>query len=269
MSQLKLKIVLNKGREGIQLGKLSKLAEEIQKFLEMFSSDLRLGEGEWIADDFRNGSIAFSPSYIGKADESLILVGQKALDHITNPKTVADDLRFGITQNTFLQYAKIALPLTEDDFVTFGVYNGKPRPKIRRLSKQRALEIERQIVQTVRQYGGFQGKITALFKSSNLIWVVDLLTGQKISCHFTLDMYGHIVQLLQARDAVVSVEGWLKITNGQIEHLDIQTIRECPELRPDDLDSFFGCDPSFTGNLPTEKYLDLLREEVSLSPFIS
>ncbi|MBS1810224.1 MAG: hypothetical protein JST84_18830 [Acidobacteria bacterium] len=269
MSQLKLKIVLNKGREGIQLGKLAKLADEIQKFLELFSNDLRLVEGEWIADDFHNGSVAFAPTYIGKADESLILTGQKALDHITNPKTVADSLRFGLTQNTFLQYAKIALPLTEDDFVTIGVYNGKPRPKIRRLSKQRALEIERQIVQTVRQYGGFQGKITALFKSSNLIWVVDSLTGQKISCHFTPDRYGHIVQLLQARDAIVNVEGWLKIINGQVEYLDIQTIRESPELRPDDLDKFFGCDPSFTGNLSTEEYLDFLPEEPSLSPFIS
>lgn len=270
MSQLRLKIELNKGQDGISLGKFARVAEEIHKFLEMLSQDIKLVGGEWIADNFRNGSLICTENYIGRPDEAIVAVGQKALDHVTDPKTKAASLSYGITKPTFHQYAKIGLALPGNEFITFGVYNGSRQPKRRKLSRQRAITIEKQIVQTVHQYGGFQGRITALFKSSNKLWIEDLLTGRTVSsCTFKPEMYGHVIKALQSRDAIVSVEGWQKITNGEIEEFDIETITLAPSLSDDTLQKFFGCDPGFTGRLTTEDYLEQLRHDEIETQFIS
>lgn len=260
MSQLRLKISLNRGRKGIPLRKLANITDETQKFLGLFSNDINLGDGEWIAENFRNGSVIFDMVFVGDVPEPSILQGQRALDHITDLATTADSLGFGLTKGTFHQFAKIALPLEEDDVVSLGIYNGRSHPKIRKLSKERALEIEKQIVQTKVQYSGFQGKISALIKGSNTIWVTDLLNGHRVICRFQPNMYDQIIHLLKKREAIVNIEGWRKIKNDE-ERLEIQSIQEAAEYQEGDIEKFFGCDPNFTNDLDTEEFLAQLRTD--------
>jgi hypothetical protein len=191
------------------------------------------------------------------------VVAQKALEHITDPKRTPDDLTFGFRRETFFQYGRIAASLPPDDVVFIGLYNGKRRPKMRPLSKERFLEIERAIAERTTHYGGLQGVITALFKGGNTIWVRDLSTGAKIVCEFDASEYDRIWELAGPRDAVVNVEGWITHKPGEDSHLKISTIAPSAEYKEGDLEKFFGIDADFTGDMPTTDYLDDLRGETT------
>lgn len=263
MANFRVRIEINKGRHGAPIHKLAKVAEEAEKFFKMFATDLGLGKAEWIADNFRNGSVGFDTNYVGPAPDPALFTSQKAFSHLTDPATTPDDLRFGVRKETFLQFAKIASPIDADDFVNIGVYNGGPEPEMRELTKQRAIQIEKDIVETVEQYGGIQGIITALFKENNSFWLRELSTGAKFVCNFRADKYNLVWHALEAKDAVVNVEGWKTIVNGEVRHVDVTSIIPAPEYRDSDLEEFFGCDPNFTGDQSTEDFIDDLRGETT------
>jgi hypothetical protein len=264
MAKFRVRIELNKGRHGIPVHRLAEIAKEAEKFFEMFADDLGLDRGEWIADNFRDGSVGFDTNYVGTAPDPILLTSQKAFDLITTPTTSPDDLKYGLRKETFLQFARLAAPIDADDAVHIGVYNGKAdKPEIRELTKQRFIEIEKEIVQTVEQYGGVQGIITALFKESNTFWIRELSTGKKLSCIFPIKMYNLVWKALEAKDAVVNVEGWKTVVNGKVEHLKVTTISPALEYLDSDLEKFFGCDPNFTGNQSTEEFIDDLRGETT------
>jgi len=263
MAELKIKISLNKGRIGVPLERLAKVADEARKFLEMLAKDIDLGEGQWIAENFTNESVAYDASYIGETSERALTVGHKALKHLTDPKRTSDDLAYGIRRETFFQFGKMASPLPEDDVLLIGIYNGKPEPETRILSKERFFAIERQIIEKTTHYGGLQGIITALFKGSSTIWVHDLSTGAKVVCEFAPSNYERIWELLKSRDAVVNVEGWITKRPGEVNHLKIETISPSAEYQAGDLEKFFGIDPNFTGDMSTGEYLDDLRGETT------
>lgn len=263
MANFRVRIELNKGRHGIPIHKLARVSEEADKFFQLFAADLGLGKADWIADNFTNGSVGFDTNYVGPAPDPAIITGQKAFSQLTDPQTGSDDLRYGVSKETFLQFARLASPLEADEFINIGLYNGKPEPQMRELSKQRAIEIEKEIVQTVEQYGGIQGIISALFKESNKFWIRELSTGRKFTCFFPVNLYNMVWKALEAKDAVVNVEGWKTVTNGEFEHLTVISITSAPEYQDDDLEQFFGCDPNFTGNKNTEEFIDDLRGETT------
>jgi hypothetical protein len=264
MAKFRVRIELNKGRHGVPIHRLAKVAEEAEKFFQMFAADLGLTKGDWIADNFTDGSVGFDTNYVGAAPDTIILTSQKAFKQLTDPQTSPDDLKYGVSKGTFLQFAKMAFPVDADDFVNLGVYNGQSeQPEMRELTKQRALEIEKEIVQTAVQYGGVQGIITALFKESNTFWIRELSTGKKLSCLFPNNLYNLVWNALKDKDAVVNVEGWKTIIGGKVEHLKATNITPAAEYLEDDLERFFGCDPNFTGNQSTEQFIDDLRGETT------
>lgn len=261
MSSVKIKVVLNKGRQGVPIKRLVRVADEARKFLEMFAQDVGLGDGEWIAEHFTNNSVGYDGTFIGETDTRAINNAQQALRHITDPQRTPDDLRYGLTRETFYQYGRIASPIPEGDVVSIGIYSEKPKPEMRDLSRGRYLEIERQIVERLRQYGGVKGIITAVFRVANTIWVHELSTGSKVVCEFEADKYDEIWKLLETRDTVVNVEGWITRKPGDDPRLRISTITEAIEYQDGDLQKFFGLDPDFTGDMTTEEYMDDLRGE--------
>lgn len=263
MSKLKIKLELHKGRTGVPLERLAKVADEARKFLEMFAKDLQLGEGEWIAEDFTNDSVAYNANYVGDSNGNRLAIAQNALRHVTDSKRTPDDLAFGISKDTLFQYGKIAASLPLDDVMFVGVYDDGPLPDMRPLSKERFLEIEKQIIERTTHYGGVKGIITALFKGTNTIWIHDLSTGSKVVCEFISTDYNRIWELLKAKDAVVNVEGWITKRPGRESHLKIETITPAIEYQAGDLEKFFGIDPHFTGDMTTEEYLDDLRGETT------
>ena len=258
MSEIILKIELNKGRRGIVMQKLAKIAEEAEKFLESFAEDVNLSKTEWIADKFENGSVDFEVHYAGIAEPSVLAFGKKALAHVINPKTNFESLGFGISQKTFLHFALMAHPLDLDDYIGIGAMNGNGNFHMEKLTKERALLIEQQANRPIEEYAGFQGTITALFKDNNSCWLKDYLTGNRVVCEYKPNIYPVIWRLLERKDALVNVEGWY-LVRGNESRLKIEDIRELPDYQEGDIDKFFGCDKDFTGSKTSEKHLEEIR----------
>lgn len=260
MAELKIKVELEKGRVGVHLDLLAKVATEARKFLDMFARDVDLGDGDWIANRFTNNSVAYDANFIGETGSMEIAVAQNALRHITDPDRTPDDLGFGISRETFFQMGKMASHLPVNEVMFIGLYDrDENTPEMRPLTRARFEEIERLIVERTSHYGGVQGHIIALFKSVNTIWLHDISTRSKVVCKFEAEKYNDVWELLKQKDAIVSVEGWITDRPGRESHLKIASIRAANEYQEGDLEKFFGLDPEITGELSTSEYLDLIR----------
>jgi hypothetical protein len=261
MAELKIKLEVNRGRKGVPLKRLIRIADEARKFLEMFAKDTQLGEGEWIAERFTNGSVGYDNTFFGETTRKSLVQAQKALAHITDPKRTSDDLGYGLSRETFFQYGKIAESLPIDDVMSIGLYNGHDEPEWRELSRRRFLEIEQEITERATHYGGVKGVITAFFKSFNTVWIHELSTRARVICKFQPSEYEKIWKLLESKDAIVNVEGWITHLPSQERHLTIETISPVVQYIEGDLEKFFGIDPDFTGAMSTGEYIDGLRGE--------
>jgi hypothetical protein len=260
MTFLRIKFIFNKGRHGIPFGKLTDISKEVERFLDAFSKDMQLKDGEWIAEKFKNGSVETDVVCIGEFPDAVLLNSRKALTQLANPETSVNDLSYGLRNSTFLQFAKMAFPLEADDAIGIGIYNGSNRPKKYELSKQRALEIEKQVIQRTEQYGSVQGTITALFKGGqSTIHISENLTNKRIICFYPSHYYKKIIELLEERERIVNVEGWMTIINGEIDKLIIKTLEPLEIYREGDIEKMFGSDPDFTGNLSTDEFIDQMR----------
>jgi hypothetical protein len=262
MSEIKLRIVLNKGRHGILIHKLARIADEVEKFLLSFSEDLRLDKDEWVADNFKNGSLILTANYVGTAEENQLTKAKQALAIVIDPKTKVSDLNGNLSPKTYAQFARIANPIDADDVIGLGVPNDKGRFTTKKFTKERANLIEREMNQTVEEFASFQGSIMALFKEGSC-WVRDSITGERIVCHFKPHQYTTIWKLLEDRESLADIEGWTIIKNGVIDFVKIEQISQSAEYKEGDIDRFFGCAPSFTGDMTTAEYLSDLRDEES------
>lgn len=264
MSNITLKIELNKGRRGIVMQKFARITEEAEKFLESFAADMNLSKTEWLAENFDNGSVEFQLSYAGIVEPSVAVLSNKALNHLTNPETSFDSLDYGLSQQTLIQFAKIAHPLDIDDYIAVGSRNGSDKYHWQKLTKERSMLIEKQANQITERYASFQGTITALFKDNYSCWLKDYLTENRVVCFYKNEHYAQIWRLLEKRDALVNIEGWHTIkhtANGSESRLKIESIKPLPDYEEGDIDAFFGCDKDFTGNQTTEEYLNEIRKE--------
>lgn len=262
MAEVKLKIYLNKGREGIPTQKLPEFTKEVDKFLRMFCNDLQIEKPEWIAEEFKNGSFIYSNRLASPVPGDKAVQAIKALEQITNPKTKAATLNYGIRNQTYGQFAKIAAPADKDETIGFGVYTEKGTFSKRILSKKRAAVIETQIKQRINKYCGYRGTISAFYPGSNKIHITDKATNQVVNCIFTSQMYPRIIKALNRQNAVVNVEGWLRQElSDDSAYLHIKDLIEMPTYQDGDLEKFFGCDPYFTGDLTTEEYMNEIRDD--------
>jgi hypothetical protein len=262
MSEIKLKFVLNKGRHGILLHKLTRIADEAEKFLLSFSEDLNLDKNEWVADSFRNGSVSFTISYVGPAEDKQLNRARKALAIVADPKTKVSDLNGDLSNRTYVQFAKIAHPIDSDDVIGLGVVNEKGKLVTKDFTKERAIQIEREMNVTTEEFIGFQGEITAMFREGSC-WVKDSITSDRIVCKFKPNQYRKIWQLLKDLEGFVDIEGWAVMKNGTLDHLKIESIDASADYQEGDIDKFFGSAPNFTGNMTTGEYLSELRDEDS------
>ncbi|MCY7347584.1 MAG: hypothetical protein LH614_15380 [Pyrinomonadaceae bacterium] len=243
--------------------RLASIAKEAEKFFEMFAEDLKLDKEGWVADNFENGSLRYDVKYIGEFAPQVIANAHKAFEQITDETITPDDLDFGIRKETYWQFAQIANPIEADDSIGISLYdkNTDSIENTTELSKERSLEIKKQIEQTVIEFGGLQGEITAFFKGNNHLWIKDSITNNRVVCTFKQEIYKQVWQLLKSQDTIVNVEGWITRKNGEVEHLLIEKIDSAAIYQQGDLEKFFGCDPNFTGNLSTEDFLSELRSE--------
>ena len=248
MAEVKFKIYLNKGREGIPVHKLAAFTTEIDKFLKLVSIDLGVEKVEWQAEQFRNKCLEFYTTGKDIPDPQAVTMA-KALDQITDVKTSVGKLNYGITPQTFAQFGRIASVADTDEVVGFGVVTDKGTLSKRILTKQRAEAIVKQTKQKTNKYCGYTATITAFFPSTCKVHLSEKLTGKPIYAVFKQEMYSDIVETLNRPDALINVEGWLRQEVSEPSpHLFIQHISKLPAYTAGTLENFFGCDPDLLVN---------------------
>lgn len=261
MSDLRLRLVLHKGRQGVPIERLVRVASEADAFCRMFAADLGLEKGRWIAENFSNESVAFDSSYLGVANTETVVIGEKALRQLVDPTTTPDTLEYGVRRETFHQFAKIAAPLELGDYVEVGIYNGIAAPDFARLTRERYDEIDGLMARPVVRFIEVRGYTSAVVYGASVLSlrVTDVLTGQTVSCRFPHDKYAEIYRLMDIERRLVSVEGWATYKRNTLDHFDAERIAPLPDYHEGDLERLLGADPEFTGGLSPREYLEKLH----------
>ena len=281
MSDLRLRIELNKGGIGISFHKLAEISVEAEKFLRMIIADVdRRITGNWIAKDFDNNSVDFTAEFSGNITQEQAVLCSNALD-----ATMKEDFDFGaleqhrVRRATLLQYTKIAKPIAPDEAIYFAILNGhKPHQdkdgkgageKRHVLTKDHSITLAQRIklTDTVSFEGSIQGVITALFKDQAIyskphFRLRELASGELISCYYTSELYEKIIYGLHNKDSVVHVAGTIVASRTERKPLSVQVrkIQVAETYQPGDLEKFIGCAPEATGDLSTGEFIATIRE---------
>lgn len=267
MSNLRIRVELNKGRIGIPLGKLSRIAEETVKFLVMACEDAGIApdKREWLASNFENNSVDFDCETVVEDDQQG-QKGREVLRCIFANDFSDPEVRFRIRPATRHQYARMTTPIDSDEKIRIGLYqNGEAVPeKWFSLTKQVAAEHIESAPEKVNYHGEIQGIIHAFYKESDQpkLVVRELVTSSLVNCFFKPEMYRSAVEVLMDPDAVVFVSGEVteSIEKGQIESIVVSDFRPAPEFDLVKHISLLGAFPTITGNLSTEDFIRDLRD---------
>lgn len=267
MSNLKLRVELNKGRVGIPLSKFGNIIKKTQQFLAAAGEDIGLDGDpkDWGADNFKNGSVDFDCRRMDSQPPNIINYGNQILRHIMKNDHSDPEMNLKIRPITRLQYARIADSIAHDEIVSFGLYqNGAEAPsEWFELTKESALEIIEEKPQFITYYGQIQGIIHALYKESTPSKLIfrEQATGALIDCLFGPDLYQTVIDILRKRDAVIFVEG--KVTEdqaeGQVKSIEVAKFQPAPDFDEDQIKRFIGSQPNYTGKLTTEEFIDKVR----------
>jgi hypothetical protein len=264
MGKLKIKVELNKGGVGISLAKLASISTEMERFLELFSTDVGIEKPEWTAKDFENNSVDFVSECIIE-DSRIQEFGYKALRAVFSNQP-RDDYGRALRPATWRQFAAIANPIDADEIISLGVFNGSAVPEMFSLSKERVAEESLRSPKFAQYYGQVQGIIHAFYKESEKPKIVirDISSGDLVDCYFKRDdiaMYHSAVNLLTDPNAVVFVEGDVSedLDSGAIAAVTVRDFHEAPAFDVVKFNQGIGAFPDATGDLSTEEFVEKIR----------
>src|ERR1035437_8105298 len=101
MAEIRIPIILNKGRKGIPLQKLARLSYELQQFLGQLGEDLQIAIGAgWIGIGFYDSSFGFTAEKVDPVEERKVKAFKQAFRNIAKRKP---DAR--VRPSTVRQYA--------------------------------------------------------------------------------------------------------------------------------------------------------------------
>lgn len=265
MANLRVRIVINKGREGAPLDKLGQIASEAERFLRLLAEDvgLTIPKGEWLAENFANGSVYFDAVHAAEYEWSQISTFNRGLDYVAAFDPDRQRVDGVASAKTIRQFARIADPLSIDDKVSFGLYEpeGTKVARWKPLSKPLAMKIAKKLDEVIEYHGSVQGAIHALFKTEMYFKLRHGLTGELVNCHFRQDLYDQVINALSRQDALVYVGGMIRARRADqsIEAVSVTHIRTAPTLSDEQYRAFFGCAPGLTGPISTEDYIEEAR----------
>jgi hypothetical protein len=264
MNTPKLKIELNKGQHGVELEKLATIARDTAKFLTSLSVDLGDPEAEWIADNFKSGSVCFEVQS-RREIKSEPQMWRNAM-HAVMANDFSDDiLNVRIRPETRARFFDISKALPEGDSAAFGICENGDESNVEwhRLDKQFASEASTAVAPKNNSHGEIQGIVHAFFKEtkSPKLVIRELSTRNLIDCFFDETMYQHAVELLRDKDGVIFVEGTASETEtGEISEIHVSDFTPAPEFFEGVFESMIGTFPkALSGEKDAAEALDEFR----------
>jgi hypothetical protein len=268
MAQLKLRIELNKGREGAPLDKLGDITRQMEKFLRALSDDLKLEtkKGEWLGQNFRNGSVSYDACYQVDVPDSKIRHFNQCIEFVADYDPDAEGINGLVSDATLMEFGRLGERIDPDETIGLGIYSpDRKRLKWRRVEYRKASKIRQAMEFPIQSYGSVQGVFHAWLKEAQhpFFQLRELATENLVKCFYEDGLYSQIVEGLKRRVSVVHVSGHMKLdrTKRAIDEMRVDRLDKIEEMSEDEFRSFFGSSPKFTGDTTTQQFIDLVRQD--------
>jgi hypothetical protein len=260
----KIRVTLGRGKRGILLEKLGKIAQDTIKFLHDLGTDLDIPAAErWVADNFSSThSLVFELS--PQADSDLWKRGLKSV----MARDFSDEImNIRISPRTRQEYAEIANDLEADEKIEFALLDGATEePEIYELDRSVITQFASEKPPFYRYPGGIQGIVHSFVKEVKRpkLVVRELSTRELVDCYFTKDMYQGAVALLHDEDAIISVEGIVTedSSTGVVTEMEVTEFTPAPEFDLEAFERMIGAFPkALTGGRDSAALLDEYRKD--------
>jgi hypothetical protein len=267
MAELRIPIILNKGKKGIPLQKLARISYELQQFLGLLGDDLHIEMGSgWLGTGFYDGSFGCIVEKVDPVDDRKATAFKQAFRNVAKRKS---DAR--VRPSTIRQYTRIAEPMDLGEMVEFSLPKSDTDEQDEEwceLTKQEALLIASEVQATVRSHGGVQGVIHSVFfgASPPHFQLRELSTGELVKCIYSSrKQYDELAAVLNQQNAVVHVYGIIRtdLVNRQVEELRVDKIELAETFSKEDFDRFIGCAPGILGDQSLQEFIDYVRERAN------
>jgi len=256
----KIRVTVGRGKKGILLEKLGRIAQDTVIFLKHLGGDLDIPSAEqWLADRFSSThSLTFELS--PNADSDLWKRGLKSV----MARDFDDDLMsVRISPRTRQHYVEIANDLEPDEKIEFQLLNGETDepPEIYELDRSALTQFESEKPEHYRYPGEIQGIVHSFVKEAKRQKLVmrELSTRQLVDCYFTKDLYQGAVALLRDEDAIISVEGLVieDSSTGLVTEMDVTEFTPAPTFDLAQFERMIGAFPkALTGGRDAAELLD-------------
>ena len=252
MAKLKVKFVLNRGRHGAPLGKFGKISEQVERFLIALTQDCgaQARQGEWVAADFENGSVAFDVDFQGSVEQHIAASFQKNLEFLADFDPDTEGLNGLMRENTALEYAKIGYLIDPDEEIGLGIVpvNGG-KPKWRAITYAKAENIRTNVESPLLGYGSLQGIVHSWFKEALVPYFQfrELATNKLVKVQYRANQYEEVVKAFRQRNMILLISGDCSYDRASRDlfYMRLDRMSETSSLTPVDFDKLFGSFPDF------------------------
>lgn len=267
MAQIKLRIEMNKGRTGAPLEKLGDIARQIEKFLRALSADLNLEvkKGEWLAVNFKNGSVSYDAAFQNEVSESTFRHFNRCVEFITDFDPESEGSNGLVSDATLLEYGKLGDHIDPDEVIGIGLYTATSRvpKKWRQINYRKASSVRQAMETPVRSYGSIQGILHAWFKEAThpYFQIREFSSDQLVKCLYDSTLYPIIVEAVRERSAVIHATGYMKLDRAKraVDEMLVEKIDRVEPLSESEFKALFGIAPDATGTVTTEQFISNVR----------
>jgi hypothetical protein len=263
MSHVRVRFKLNPGRDGIALGKLSKQSENIENFLRSISADLGIPNepGQWLAKDFKNGSVFTTTEHQAVVDASLAADFNGLLIDLIKHKPKLTQAPSKISLATLERFADLRSCLELDEAIGIGLFepDTDKKPKWFNVSRLHLEDIAASVEAETTYVGAVIGETHEWNKGAKQPYIIirDIASEELVKCSYRDSDYKKVASLFDSKDAVITVYGTIvfnRIT-GKSEVVSADDFEVSPEFSRSDYEAFFGCAPGLTGDKTSEEFI--------------
>lgn len=252
MAQLKVRFRINQGRRGAPMGKLGRIAEQIERFLRALAQDngVEAKPGDWLALDFENHSVEFQAQYPQDVDSGVSEVFSKCLEALADYDSDAGGLNGTVSSSTALEYAKIGSYLDPDEIIRMGIISPRAtQPKWREITYSNLSSLKHEIERPISAHGSVQGLMHSWFKEARdpYFQIRELSSDNLIKVFYSSDMYDKVARSTLERTTTLLVAGLMLYDRAtrQATEMKADKLMSVDMVRPEEFSSIFGSAPTF------------------------
>lgn len=263
MAQVKIRLVVNKGRHGAPLSKLGKISEQVERFLRALAADCKIESrpGEWVAANFNNGSVEYDAEFLGDVSPGEAQVFNRGVEFLADYDPDGEGLNGLVSHSTALEYSRIGSLIDPDELIGLGIYptRGGP-PKWRSITYQRMASLRREVETPLPAYGAVQGILYAWYKEARepSFQIRELATDALIRVHYGAALYADVARAVQERSTMLIVSGDMLLDRATRTATEMKAdkIERIGMLSASEFELLAGSAPDYEIDLADETFWD-------------